>query len=382
MSQVSFTVQPLIDEAKQQTGLSDFADLRFRDGLAVLAETIDRAVTDENKRQTERNQLIAWLATRLKMREAFRLHPEIADEDVSSPVFVTGLPRSATSALFNLLNSDPDSRALLLWESIFPDPYYELKPGELDPRYTMMRDYMAANRDPEMDKIHYAHVDGPEECIFLQSHSFDGVLRGWEIGYEPYCSWFQDHDLDFLYSEHVDNLKLLQWQRPGKRWLLKAPAHMWGVPELLKYFPQAKIVWGHRDPVEVVPSIASLQATMEKRHVGPMSAARLKEFCEGVVRWYATSLERGLQARQAFPADCFVDYGFKEFVDNPKSVVQRIYEQLDIPMSPETEQALEQHILKNKKGQHGEHEYSLSDYGLQEDFVRDEFAFYLDHPMI
>ena len=128
---------------------------------------------------------------------------------------------------------DPDARGLLMWETVCPQPNEALVPGETDPRYTMIKEYFEANRDAEFQKIHFVSADTPEECCVLHVYSFDGVQTGWEILLEPYCSWFKQHDLSFLYEEHHRHLKLLQWQRPGKRWLLKAPAHMWALPELL-----------------------------------------------------------------------------------------------------------------------------------------------------
>ena len=181
MASVNFDIDYLLTKASEATGLSDYGDPRFREGLEVLAETLDRHLPDEEARKRERNQLLMWLGTRLKLLQAIRQHPEILEQDVSGPMLVTGLPRTGTSALFNLLDSDPDARGLLLWEATFPDPLEGLEEGAPDPRYEAMVQYMEANRDPEMDKIHYAHPDLPEECIFLQAYSFDGALRGWEI---------------------------------------------------------------------------------------------------------------------------------------------------------------------------------------------------------
>ena len=155
MSEVSFALDTLLSEARQRAGLEDFGDPRFQDGLEVLLETLDRHVLEDEFRAKQRETQLNRLVTRLQMQEAFTRHPEIAEEQIERPMIVTGLPRSGTSALFNLLDADPDARGLLMWETVFPQPNEDLSPGEVDPRYTMIKAYFEANRDADFQKIHF-----------------------------------------------------------------------------------------------------------------------------------------------------------------------------------------------------------------------------------
>ena len=214
MSEVNLAVEPLLAEARERAGLDDFGDPRFREGLEVLLATLDQHLVEDEFRAKQRESQLNRLVTRLQIQEAFNKHPEILDERIEKPMVVTGLPRSGTSALFNLLDADPDARGLLMWETVCPQPNEALQPGEADPRYTMIKEYFEANRDADFQKIHFVSADTPEECCVLHVYSFDGVQTGWEILLEPYCSWFKQHDLSFLYEEHHKHLKLLQWQRP------------------------------------------------------------------------------------------------------------------------------------------------------------------------
>ncbi len=382
MSAISFKVEELLAEARAQAGLENFGDPRFREGLEVLLETMDGYIEDVGYRNTHRATVIGRLVTRLQIQEAFRKHPEIHDEVIERPMFVTGLPRSGTSALFNLLDSDPAARGLLLWESTFPQPLEGLPVGAEDPRYRAMADAMEANRNPEWDKIHYSSADTPEECCLLQVYSFDGVHTGWEYLQEPYQSWFKNHDLSFMYEEHRNHMKLLQWQRPGTRWLLKAPAHMFAIDEIVRIFPDASLVWGHREPVGVTASICSMTEMVYGMHFDKTTEDELKVLGPRIMDWYATSLERGLAARSRLEPARVVDYGFKEFISDPREIVERIYTHFDIPMNDTTRQAIDSHIEKNAKGKHGKHEYHLERYGISEDQVRQRYAFYLDHPML
>ena len=119
-----------------------------------------------------------------------------------------------------------------------------------------------------------------------------------------------------------------------------------------------------------------------EQSVGKMDGAARTGFGNTVLNWYAESLERALGFRAGAGGEHFVDYGFREFVDNPKAVVDRIYSHFDIAMSPDTERALLEHVAQHKKGQHGVHEYTLENYGLDDSTVRDRFAFYMEHPLI
>ncbi|MDP6978735.1 MAG: sulfotransferase [Myxococcota bacterium] len=379
MSEVTFVVEDLLREAQEGAGLDNFGNPRFREGLEALAEMMDRYIEGDRLRQRHRQNVLGRLVTRLQIQEAFRKHPEIHDEKIERPMIVTGLPRSGTSALFNLLDSDPAARGLLLWEIHFPQPLEGRPSMEDDPRYQAMKKAIAAHRNPELDKIHYADADIPEECVLMQAYSFDGVNTGWEYLHEPYASWFKNHDLDFMYEEHRDHMKLLQWQRPGTRWLLKAPAHMWAIDEVVKVFPDVSIVWGHREPIGVTASICSMTEKMVyAMNFDGVSKEELRSLGPRLLDWYATSLERGLAAREKIGPERVMDYTFKEFIADPKGVVERIYDHFSLPMPDATRKAIEAHIAKNVKGKHGKHEYDLAHYGISEERVRERYDFYLE----
>ncbi|MEM1113040.1 MAG: sulfotransferase [Pseudomonadota bacterium] len=382
MSEIDFASAALIDEAQAQAGLEDFGDARFHEGLEVLLETLDRHVKDDEFRAKQREMQLNRLVTRLQIQAAFSAHPEIEAEDILRPMVVTGLPRSGTSALFNLLDADPDARGLLMWEAVFPQPNEELAPGEIDPRYSMIKDYFEENRDADFQKIHFSSADTPEECCVLQVYSFDGVQTGWEILLEPYCSWFKQHDMSFLYEEHRRHLQLLQWQRPGTRWLLKAPAHMWALPQLAAVFPDLCLVWGHREPLAVTASIASMTEALHIMNAGALDEAQTHALGRGVMDWYASSLERGLRDREALPASAIFDYGFDDFVADPRATIEGIYSHFGLPLGAATEAALLEHMAENAKGKHGKHEYDLAHFGLSEALVHERFKFYMDNPLI
>ncbi|MCB1703427.1 MAG: sulfotransferase [Halioglobus sp.] len=375
-SSVSYDADALIAEAKQQTGFDDFGDLPFREGLEVLLETYDRNVKDPEGRQRCRDRAVMLLATRLKCENAFKTIPEIAEQKIEAPVFVTGLPRSGTSALLNLLVAAPDNRGLLQWEVQFPDPWPDSVPGQEDPRYPYLVKALEQTRNSDFAKIHYIDADTPEECVLLHAYAFDGVQLGFEIMLEPYRSWLLQRDLEPLYAYQKRLMQMLNWRNPGKQWMLKAPAHMWGIDAILKVFPDARFVWCHRDPQLVVPSINSMNKVVMGMYAGDISHLDAGEIGRAVMEWYAMSLEQGLAQREKLPPELFVDCSQREFVEQPMAVVEKVYKAFGLALSDESRAAMQAHVDANPKGKHGKHEYNLAEYGLTEAMIAERFAFY------
>jgi hypothetical protein len=373
MSAVRFDEDELLAQARAETGLDDFGS-GYREGLSMLLRTYEGNPFHERGRVRNRRQLVRLLVTRLRVIEALRRHPEIRARAIRSPWFLTGLPRSGTSALFNLLAADPSARALLNWEARIPEPLEGLAPGAPDPRRAALAaSYERGRTDhPEFARMHYTSVDTPEECVLLQGSSFHGVQTGVEVMIEPYASWYRSQPLAGLYAYYADLLRLLDWQRPGERWLLKSPAHLWGIRELFETFPDASVVWTHRDPVVSIASLCSLTHLLmsawmqvDARSLGPR-----------VLEFYAASLDRGIAARDACDPARFVDVSHDEIAAEPVAVAERIYRCFGRPLEGAARERVEGHARAHPKGEHGEHAYQLSDYGLTPDSVRRRFAAY------
>ena len=373
---VTFSADEVIAEAIEQTGFEDFGEPPFREGLEVLLETYDRNVRDPEGRERCRQRVVTQLATRLKCENAFQAIPEYAEQEITAPIFVTGLPRSGTSALLNLLVSAPENRGLLQWEVQFPDPWPDSKPGEEDPRYPYLAKALAASRDSDFAKIHYVDADTPEECVLLHAYAFTGVQLGFEIMLEPWRSWLLKQDLVPMYAYQKRQMQMLSWRSPGGQWMLKAPAHMWGIDAILEVFPDARFVWCHRDPQKVVPSINSMNKVVMGMYAGDYSHLDAGEIGRAVMDWYAMSLEQGLAMREKLPQEWFVDCSQAEFVVDPMGVVTKVYDAFGMRLSDSTRDALQSHVDNNPKGKHGKHEYNLAEYGLTSELIAERFAFY------
>ncbi len=370
--------ESLIAAARESTGLTDFGDESFREGLRVLLETYQSVGLRPGGRKVTRGRLIQLLCNRLRVEQAFRRHPEILEREIRSPVYMTGLPRTGSSALFNLLAIDPAARPLLLWEAMNPDPYEgeALQPGREDPRLEATRAYFERDRqrNPDFDKIHYRRADGPEECVLLTAHTFCDAQNGIEPLMSPFREWFEAQDLHPTYAYYRDLLKLLDWQRPGERWLLKSPAHLWALDILVEMFPDVCIIQTHRNPLQIIPSYCSMMAaimtireSLDPRELGPT-----------VLEYLARSLERGLAARDSSAPERFLDVDYHRFVEQPMQTVERIYDYFGLELGSETADAMRAHISENPQHRHGSHRYSLAEYGLSAEAVCARLADYIE----
>jgi hypothetical protein len=377
MSEWEFDAEVLMDAAREETGLSNFGDPRFTEGLNVLLETLDTTASlSEKGRKSNWKRLEQLLSTRLKIEQSFATHPEIREREIRRPVYLTGLPRTGTSALFNLLGTDPAARPLLLWEAFFPDPLDDLPPGEPDPRLEAMKQANERMRasNPDFTKIHFTAADTPEECVLLLAYTFENVHNGIEALMEPYQSWFQGQNLKPSYAYYRDLLKMLDHQRHGDRWLLKSPAHLWAIDAIVDVFPDCCIIMTHRDVLASTASYCSMMETLFEAR----GCAEQPNLGETVLEWLARAMERAMAARDASTESRFYDVRFDEFVADPMAVARRIYDHFELPMPDEALQAMRHYVEQNPKGKHGAHSYDLERYGLSEDIVQERLREYID----
>lgn len=373
MGRMRFDLDELLAEARASTdGLEDFGSGGFREGLEALGRTYRDAPLSEGGARRSRRRLVTLLATRLRVEAAFRRHPSIRRRRIERPIVLTGLPRTGTSALLNLLARNPVTRPLLYWETSCPDPLEPPAPPETDPRRRAIAEMLERHRvrNPDFDSIHFAGADTPEECVLLQAHGFHGVQLGVEVLWEPYASFFRNTKPDGMYAYYADLLRLLDWQRPGERWLLKSPAHLWALDELVAVFPDVGIVWSHRDPLDVIPSAASITLAVARTMMTDVDPLALGP---RVLEHYACSLERGVSSRAALDPAGIVDVDHQEIVESPLATAERVSRHLGLPIDAAARATMETHVAHHPRDRHGRHDYDLARFGLDEASVRSRF---------
>lgn len=365
----------LLQEARQATGLVDFGAPDFEEGLRLLLDTYRANGYGEKGFERNRKRLLKILSSRLRIESALQNNPDIRKLQIRAPLYVTGLPRTGTSALLRLLSEDSNNRPLALWEALKPYPISDSLPKECDPRYLSAVEFCRKmlKGSEKFSSVHHFSADSSEECIHLLNHTFQDVQYGAEPLMEPYGSWFHQHDLRPSYRYYADILRLLQWQRPGRRWLLKSPCHLLAIDVLAEIFPDGSFVFMHRNPAESVASYASMisllmseRANFSKRELGPV-----------VLEYLAKKVERSMSARMAIEESRMADVHYHDFLADPIGEIHRIYEHFSIELSNEDRRSMVLQSHSNPPGRHGEHDYRLQDFGLSYNVVIDRFSTYI-----
>ena len=365
-SMVPLDEKQAIEAAIEATGLDDFGDDGFREGLGVFV----RALEEEAQltlvgRLLARAEIARILESRLCTEKIFRDHPEIEEEEVVAPLFVTGLARSGTSLLHELLWRDPGNRVPITWEMMYPaaaianseeDIALTIERAENEVR---MQDHIL----PAMRTMHELSAELPNECIYIFAHEFACDMFTGFFQIPSYTTWKSGCDPAPWYAYHRRFLQLLAWQRPRRRWVLKAPSHMNQLGCLFDTYPDAHVIITHRDPLRVLGSLANLMASlqwMRSDHV------QYEAVVEAMAFGHAYLPERVMEQRDkgTLPADQIIDVSYQDLMADPIETVRRIYEHCGAPLSSEAEKLIDAWMKKRPKHRHGVHEYSFADTGL------------------
>ncbi len=363
---VSLDAHSALAAATAATGLADFGDPGFREGLAILARALDaEAQLTLLGRLMARAEIARILESRLHVEALAREHPEIEREVVVAPLIVTGLARTGTSLLLELLWRDPRNRVPLAWEMMYPVAAAR-SPGE-DPAPAIAR----AEREIELQNhalpatrtMHELGAELPNECIYLFAHEFATDMFTGFYQIPSYTMWMAGRDLSPVYARHRRLLRLLQWRQPARRWVLKAPSHMNHLRELFAVYPDARVVITHRDPLQVLGSLANLMASLRWTRSDHVDHAAL---VAAMAFGHAFLAERVMKERDAgtLPEGQILDVRYCDLVADPVGTVRRIGEWQGAPLGADAEAAIGGWITRRPKDRHGAHEYSFADTGL------------------
>lgn len=368
--------EALVDEAVERTALSDFGPPGWRDGLDVLLASAD----DANLSELGTSLFVSWIRDRLRRRlllvDWLASHADECAGDVPQPLFVTGLGRSGTTFTLELLAADPTNRTLGKWEAEDPVPPPEAATYTIDPRVaaSIKRTERIYDSVPDLRAVHYERGDGPTECVALLGLAFRGCDFPGLFPLPAYMSWWLADDQRPAYDIHRMGLALLQSRAPGP-WILKDPWHLLALDALFDVYPDARVVQLHRQPHDVVPSLAGLSITSgaDAMSAEPTPAAHWgQQYLDAL----GTAADRGLAAREKLPSDRFLDVSYEQLIADPLATVASIYEFSGRPWTSAAEAAVRDHIDSHPKGKFGTHTYSLDGFGLTSAAIDERFQGY------
>jgi hypothetical protein len=361
---VSLRPDDLLAAARGITGLSDCGDPWFEEPLARLCAGLDdEAQLHLAGRLRARGELQLLMENRLRLVELWRGEPGIARETVHAPVIITGLGRSGTTLLHELLACDPASRAPLLWELLHTVPPPKGGPG--DPRARLADEEITLMDEmvPAFTHMHENRGHLPTECIFAFAHQFSSDQFTGLYNVPSYTIWRSGIDQSPIYAWHRRMLQTLQWAAPTERWVLKAPSHLSSLPLVFAAYPDARVVITHRDPLRVVGSLADMLATLHWMHSDHVDHDVLVEFlCMGLeLQMNAVTAERD---SGTLPEEQITDVRYHELVADPVRVIDGLYATWGLEVTPEYRVALDDYLAARRLHRGPGHDYRFADTGL------------------
>jgi hypothetical protein len=365
----------LIEQAQRTTGLEAFDSESFREGLEIFLADVNADPRPDALVQKLAEVVVDSLANRLRITDYLEARPELLDRPIERPVFVMGIPRTGTTLLNNLLAADPARRSPLAWEIDAPVPPATSATLRTDPRALARlaeeRKMLAEN--PSMGKYYRASAIYPNECLFFMGHDFKSLH--WESrGKLPhYRDFVFSTDVTSAYEYHKKFLQVLQADAPGT-WNLKKPSHALWIPTLLKIYPDARLIWTHRDPLTATGSFCSLINLAFQGFRGRTDKAWIAEN----MTWQAVqAADRVMDAREQLGHDRVIDVYYADLIRQPIETMRRLYASLGDPFTSEAEAGMQAWLDDNPQGKFGRHEYKLDEYGLTPDYLRKRFERYL-----
>ena len=369
-------VDKLVEQAQNRAGPCRFESRSFEEGLNVLAESINLCgrITAAGRARLQ-GLIVDHLERRLRIDGYLAEHPDAAAAPIVKPVFVMGMPRTGTTAVINLLACDPARRTVLRWTLEEPVP-----PPTADRLYTDPRCVAALERQQRAlgeglagTNIRFEWADSPAECVHVMNHDFKAMQWEASAPMPAYTEFIYACDMTSAYTLHRRYLQVLQHRAPGP-WALKGPSHALWLPTLLNIYPDARLVWTHRDPCTAVASLCSLMANAHRRN------------CDDAdVEYLSRNVPLGLVEHVQRPMAMLDEIGdrihhiqFSSLVGGEIEAMRHLYEWLGDELTPAVETRMHSWLNQGRQARLGPHRYTLEDFGLKRSAVASLFSDYVN----
>ena len=369
----------LISQAMKSTGLENFGDDEWRTSYAELIKDLN---SKKNAyllgRLINKASLLIALRNRLLLVETLSRQPLVINETINGPLIVTGLPRTGTTILYELLCQDHINRSPKGYEAYFPTQSAaidDIKNSDARIISECMFE-LTMDIEPEIKVTHDNRADLPAECWMIISNVL-GNPRPTFYDKRDYNSRLSGINSQYNYAWHEKVLKLLQFQKPTIRWLLKCPSHMYFMKDLFERYPKAKVIHMHRNPVSSIPSLLNhLKCfdNLDQKYNPKKNHRSVLALMEESLRINISERKNGI-----LPENQIADIYFDDLMHNPTDTIAKAYEKLNLEWSSKFEEGILNYLSNRPREKHGKHIYTASDFSLCNEEIREQFSFYTDH---
>jgi hypothetical protein len=367
--------QDLVARARRRAGLVDFGATPFCDALEMLLRSCrEEADLSLFGRFALRWDSVRFLSNLLRLRAEEVQAPEILDLPIERPILIAGLPRSGTTFLHSLLALDAANLVPRVWQLIHP---YPARPVGADrrPQQVARQLRLFSMLAPEFRRVHPIAADSPQECSEITAHVFASLRFDTTYRIPSYRRWLDRTGHQEAYRFHKRFLQHLQHQTGGNgRWVLKCPDHIFALAAIREVYPDACLVFVHRDPLAVLLSVAKLTAVLRRpftRHIDKIEIGR-----QDSDRWLsATELMIATTERQPFAEPIFHVH-HTDLVRDPLGTVAAIYRHFAITLTPAAADAIRRVVAAKPDGGYGPRRYRFAEHGLDAARERERYRRY------
>ena len=365
----------LLDLALKRGRRRDFADPSFIRPFERLLEACNaEANLSLLGTRALRVDVMRFLRNQLRFDEFEAACPSVLSRPIVAPVFITGMPRSGTTFLHRLILQDPSTIAPRLFQLVDP---HAARAGRFE---TALRKgwvglQLALFRmlSPEFHALHPVAVDAPEECTDITAHVFQSQRFESTYRVPSYSSWLQRRGLLDGYRFHRRFLQHLDAELPGRRWILKSPDHVFALDEIRKVYPDACLVFIHRDPVRVLASVTRLTEVLRRSFARSVDRVELG-------RHVSASWVDGAQRMRALSArdNSVLHLHYRQIIRSPLDAVRSVYRHCNLVLTEEAEARMRRWLSTAVNISRPSREYKLAEFGLDPHILRERFARYTD----
>lgn len=361
----------LYTRAQRQTGLDDFGDPDVLARLTVLADSIEReANLHRMGRFLIRNYLLQLLKSRLVMEQMWKDMGPTRNGAIKAPIFITGIPRSGSTFLHELLAADPANRVLSAWEILEPigrcEPLRRWK--------TAMSLWVFRRLTRGADAVHPLRANSPHECVSLHSYSLLSREFGTMLRVPAYDAFLDQIDFTPAYVWQKRFMERAHFDGHA-RWVLKAPDHAYSLDALFKVFPDAIIIQTHRAPRQVIKSATRLVYVVRKPFSNNLDLEQIARGEAEALQAKISKITEFREKRTDF-ADRFIDVTYQKLIADPVNMIEQIYERLNYPFGEQARREVERRAVQSGRySQHGLNR-KLRTMRADESVDADQFAVY------
>ncbi len=366
--------------AASEAGSDDFGPPDYLPGLRVLLQSMDYDPHfSEAGRRAAWGMLVEVLRGRAHAISSMKDNPAFDSAPILSPVVITGVPRTGTTALHRLMAVDPRFQGLQTWLLDSPMPRPPIETWGDYPQFrksvaNLEAHYAAA---PDARAAHHRAAEEVHECCMLLRQSF--VSNLWSCGWSSatYDAWWRSHSEAAAYQHYRRCVQLIGSNEPDKRWLLKNPGHIDNLDLLFAVFPDARVIQTHRDPAKALPSLVALLIQMHPIMEEGRADQRAEIMLAREVAKWSNAVQRCDKVREAHPGRV-LDVVHRDFHRDPMDELDRIYSFIGMDIGDELRSSFARRIEEKPELQHGVHRYDIADYGMTEEQAREPFGDYIE----